>query len=380
VLYLTDELELFRAGIRARSEQRIASLIDGVDRSQSFSAHLWDEVRALELFGLALPREVGGSGGSFLAYIVALEEVARVGASAALLPGTTVQVARVILDRGSDAQITRFVPRLASGEELAAWAFTEPQTGSDPRQLQTRASRDGEEWVLDGQKLFISFARQAAIALVFARTDDGVGAFLVDTSDPGWSTGPPVEVLGLGGSEAAPVYLDGVRVPAGDVIGVPGEGFDVMLSGEAEGKVRAAAICVGIAARAVDEATTYALARGHRGEPIGHKFPSIRLLLGEMEAGVLSARALVRSVADLIDRRLPVAKEAAAARVVAGRVAREVTSSALQVGGAYGWTRDLPLERLYREGKFFEVTQGVAEIQKLIVGRQVLAEHEGRGG
>lgn len=214
------------------------------------------------------------------------------------------------------------------------------------------------------------------MALVFARTpDDRVGAFLVEAGTPGWSVGAPVEVLGLGGSEPRPLYLDDVRVPAEHVVGEPRNGFQVMLAGEAQGKVRAAAVCVGIAQRALDEATEYALTRTHRGVAIGRKFGGVQRHLADMQAGVLAARALVRSVATMVDEGQPVAKEAASARLVAGRTAHEATSSALQVCGAYGWTKELIVERLFRESKFFEVTQGSAEIQQAIVAREVL----GRG-
>jgi alkylation response protein AidB-like acyl-CoA dehydrogenase len=233
--------------------------------------------------------------------------------------------------------------------------------------------------VLNGQKLFISFAAQAVVALVFARTPEGrVGAFLVEPTTKGWSVGRPFELMAFGGVEAAPLFLDGVRVEEDAAVGDIGRGFDVLLAGEARGKIRVAAICVGVAQRAIEEAGRYALQRTHRGEPIGHKFATIQALLGDMQASTLAARALVRSAATMVDAGLPVDETAAAARLVAGRTAREVTGAALQVCGAYGLTRELPVERLYREGKFFEVAQGVSEIQRVVVARHVLAgrEHE----
>ena len=375
-MLLSDDLEAFRTTIGRRARDRILPYASGLDRDQRFSPDVWAELRDLELFGLAFPESVGGLGGSFLAYTVATEEVAIVSASAALYPGTTVQVAMTLLEHGTSAQIAQWVPALVRGDAPAAWAFTEPQTGSDPRQLETTARPDGDDWILSGQKLFISFARPAALALVFARTpSDGVGAFLVETNQPGWSVGEPFELLAFGGGEPAPVFLDNVRVPASHVVGDPQQGFAVMLAGEAQGKIRAAAICVGIAQRAVDEAARYALTRTHRQQPIGEKFATIQGLLGDMESSVLAARALVRHAAELVDAGLPVTKIGAAARIVAGRTARTVTSDAMQICGAYGLTRELPVERLYREGKFFEVAQGVAEIQKVIVAKHVLAAH-----
>jgi alkylation response protein AidB-like acyl-CoA dehydrogenase len=369
----TDEREALRAEVRRWARRRIAPLIADIDRTQRFSQELWERLREMGMFSLPFPEEVGGAGGTFGAYITATEELARAGAIAALYPGTTVQVADTLLRLGSPGAVRRWVPRLVSGEVVAAWAFTEPETGSDPRRLRTEARRDGDHWVLDGAKQFISYAGVCSVALVFARTPgDRVGAFLVDTATPGWSAGPPVEVLGLGGGEPAPVYLEGVRVPADHVVGDPARGFEVMLAGEARGKVRASAICVGIAQRALDEAVRYALRRTHRDQPIGRKFPSIQAHLAEMQADVLAARALVESVAAMVDRGLPVAREAAAARLVAGRAAREAAGSALQVCGAYGWTREMEVERLFRESKFFEVTQGSAEIQRAIVARELL--------
>lgn len=379
-LVLPDELEELRRTVRARAEDRIGPHVARMDRDQAFSGTVWDELRAMDVFALPFPEDVGGLGGSFLAFTVVTEELATVGATPALYPGTTVQVATTLVQHGTPAQVERWLPALLRGDAPAAWAFTEPQTGSDPRQLATTAVRDGDDWVLSGQKLFISFAPQAAVALVFARTpDDGVGAFLVEPSSPGWSTGAPFELMAFGGVDASPVYLDGVRVAGDALLGDATRGFDVMLAGEAQGKIRVAAICVGIAQRAVDEAAAYALGRTHRGEPIGHKFATIQALLGEMRASLLAARALVRSAAAMVDAGLPVGEVAAAARLVAGRAAREVTGAALQVCGAYGLTRELPLERLYREGKFFEVAQGVAEIQRVVVARHVLAAQEGQG-
>jgi alkylation response protein AidB-like acyl-CoA dehydrogenase len=302
VLRLDDDLDAFRLQIRARAEERIAPLISEIDRAQAFSREVWDQLRAADVFGLSFPTEVGGSGGSFLAFVVANEELARVGAIAAVYPGTTVQVAQAICDHGTAQQIERWVPRLISGEDIASWAFTEPQTGSDPRQLETRATPSGEGWVLHGQKQFISFARQATVALVFARTpDDRVGAFLVETSDEGWQPGAGSEVLGLGGTEAVAVHLDGVSVSNDRVLGPTDGGFAVMLAGEARGKIRAAATCLGIAQRALEEAARYASERTHRGEAIGDKFPSIQVLLGEMGSQVLGTRAFVRAVAVLVD-------------------------------------------------------------------------------
>jgi alkylation response protein AidB-like acyl-CoA dehydrogenase len=272
--------------------------------------------------------------------------------------------------------VAHWVPRLVAGEVPAAWAFTEPQTGSDPRQLTTRARRDGDGWVLDGQKMFISYAAEAAVALVFAVTEEQqVCAFVVDTAQPGWTTGPAAEVMAFGGTGARPVYLESVRAGADDLIGGVGGGFDVMLAGEALGKLRVSAINVGVAQRALHEATAYALQRTHRGTAIGAKFASIQSLLADMQAAVLAARALLYETARLHDDGADIGARAAALRLVTGPAARKVTSDAMQVCGAYGMTRDLPVERLYREAKFYEVAQGSLELQRVIVAKDVLRSY-----
>jgi alkylation response protein AidB-like acyl-CoA dehydrogenase len=368
------ELEALRETISAQALRTIAPLADGVDRSQEFSRELWNAVRDTGLVRLPFSEEYGGDGGTVRAYAVASAELAKHCAVAALYPGTSIQVAAALIEHGSPEHRTNVVPRLVAGETIAAWAFTEPATGSDPRQISTRAVRDGDGWVLTGTKQFISYAGQAELALVFARTSDTtLGAFLVDTSADGWSVAEPSEVLSMGGTEARPVHLDGVRVPDAQLIGQPEAGFEIMLTGEAFGKIRAAAICVGIARRALQEAAQYGSTREHRGSPIAKRFPTIQALLGSAAAQTLAADALVLACADALDRGSAIAGEAAAARLTASRAAREAATAALHVCGAYGLTRDMVVERLYREAVFFDVAQGVSEIQQIIVGRELLS-------
>ncbi|MBY8863580.1 acyl-CoA dehydrogenase family protein [Nocardia sp. CA2R105] len=379
-LRLDSELEDLRATVDNHAKRTVGPLAEKVDRTQSFSRELWAAVREIGLTRLPFAEEHGGDGGTVRAYVVATREVARHCPVAALYPGTSIQVAMTLLDHGTPEQIAQYVPGLVAGDVIASWAFTEPGTGSDPRQIVTRAEPNGSGWRLTGAKQFISFAAQATVALVFARTSETtLGAFLVDTSASGWEVGPPSEVLSMGGTEARPVTLDAVRVPHDGLVGTAEDGFGVMIAGEAFGKVRAATISVGIAARALEEASAYALTRGHRGTPIGRKFPTIQALLGRAAASTLSAESLVLTCADLLDRHLPVPAEAASARLVAGRAAKEASAAALHVCGAYGLTREMIVERLYREAVFFDVSQGVSEIQQIIVARELLADAT-RGG
>ena len=365
--------------LREVGRERIRDLAAEVDRSQEFSRKLWELLCELGLPTMPFADEEAGHDGSFRAYVEGIEEVASHGACAALYSGPTVQVATAIDRFGTPEQKERWGKGLISGGLLGAWSFTEPQTGSDPQQIRTWARRDGDEWVITGSKMFTSFAPYADVALVFAKTSERrLGAFLVDTTDPGWQPGPPIKMLAFGGQGTAPVSIE-VRVPASALLGAEDGGFDIMVGTESEAKVRASAITIGIGRRALEEAATYALGREHRGDPIGEKFPTIQGILGEMAAQVDGARAVVHAAAEAVDRRDPNLKViAASTRIVCARMAREVTSLAMQVCGAYGFTHEMVLERLYREGKFYEVGQGVIELQKMIVGKDVLKRYGGK--
>jgi alkylation response protein AidB-like acyl-CoA dehydrogenase len=374
----TADVDSMLAVLREIGRERIEPLAAEVDRSQVFSPELWSLLSGLGITGVPFPVEHGGLGGSFTGFVRIMEELASLGGVAALYVSPTVQAASAILRFGTASQIARWAEPLISGQKMASWAFTEPGTGSDPKQISTRAERDGDGWVLNGQKMFISFAPYADTALVFARTTpDRLGAFLVDTHAGGWQPGTPVRTLAMGGQGTAPVWLEDVRVPADGLLGDVDGGFDIMTSVEAEGKVRASAMCVGMGRRALEEAVRYASVRLHRGTPIGQKFPTIQALIGQMSADVDAARQIVQAAAIAVTEQHPDVKRlAASARIVSSRMAREVSSNALQVCGAYGFTQDMVLERLYREGKFYEVGQGVIELQRIIVGKSRLREYE----
>jgi alkylation response protein AidB-like acyl-CoA dehydrogenase len=363
--------------LRRAGSEKIASLAAEVDRTQEFSQELWQLLCQLGVPSLPFSVDAGGAGGSYEMYVSAIEEIAFYGAVAALYPGPTVQVASAIIRYGTEVQKSRWAVDLVNSRAMGAWAFTEPETGSDPRQITTRAERIRGGWELNGGKMFTSFAPYANVALVFARTrPDSLGAFIVETKSPGWEPGRPIKMLAFGGQGTCPVTLRDLRVPSEALLGTEESGFEIMVSTEAEAKVRAGAICVGIGRRALEEAARFSIQRTHRGEPIGSKFPTVRALLGEMSAQVDAARAMVQVAARAVDEDAPHVKRlAASTRIMSSRMAREVTSSAMQVCGAYGFTQEMVIERLYREGKFYEVGQGVIELQKLIVGKQLFTEY-----
>lgn len=356
------------------ADERLAPLADAVDRDQQFSEELWREIFEFGLPGIPFTPAYGGGGGSYAEYCAVIEAFARRAAISTSYHAPAVLVAGALIDF-APGHAADLVPSLLAGTRRACWAFTEPQTGSDPKQIATRVRRRGDEWVLDGEKSFITLASLADHALVFARGDDDrLSAILVDTDQPGWHPTPPLEFMAFGGCATGSVFLDGVTAPSDRLVGEVGQGFEIMLRGEACGKIRASATCVGIAQRAQEIAVEYARERTHRGTPIGTKFPTIQWLLGEIGASVEAARALVREAARRYDDGQGVHTIAAASRIVSARTAREATSNALQVFGSYGVVRGSEIERLYREGKFFEIGQGVIELQRLIVARNLLAD------
>jgi alkylation response protein AidB-like acyl-CoA dehydrogenase len=358
---------------RQIADDRLAALADSIDRDQVFSEALWREVFDFGLPGIPFAASLGGAGGSYSQYCEVVETFARRAAITTPYHAPAVLVASALANF-APARAAEVVPAILAGERKACWAFTEPQTGSDPKQITTRAQRVGNEWVLHGEKTFITLASLAEVALVFARTDDDrLSVILVDTHQPGWQPGPPMEFMAFGGAATGPVFLDGVVAPLDALVGELGQGFDILLEVEAAGKIRASATCVGIAQGAQELAVEYARQRTHRGESIGAKFPTIQSLLGDIGSSVDAARALTREAARRHDSGADVQRIAAAARIVSARAAREVTSNALQVFGSYGVVRGSTIERLYREGKFFEVGQGVVELQRLIVARSLLA-------
>ncbi|XVV38352.1 acyl-CoA dehydrogenase family protein [Streptomyces sp. CA-100214] len=379
---LTDEdLRAIRSAVQAVGEKEIEPLAAEVDRTQQFSSQLWTVLSDLGVTALPFSTEAGGLGGTFQQFTQVIEEIAYYGACAALYTGPTVQVASAILKHGTLEQQQRWAKPLISDGALASWSFTEPATGSDPRSITTVAERTDSGWVLNGSKMFTSFAPYSQVALVFARTTPSrLGAFLVDTSLPGWNPGKPIEMLSFGGQGTAPVAIDDLEVPGDALLGDVEQGYEILIGTEAEAKIRASAICGGIGRRALAEATKYANERTHRDTPIGEKFPTVQVLLGGMSAQVDAARLLTRRAARAVDRRDPrVSQLAASSRIVGARMTREVTSDALQVCGAYGFTKEMVLERLYREGKFYEVGQGVIELQRLIVGKKRIAEFAATG-
>lgn len=367
------DLEQLRAATRAFAIAEVAPRAAELDLQNAWPDDLWKLVHGLGVTGVAFPASIGGGGGGYLEFVVMIEELARASAAAALLPAVNVLAARAVHLYGPPSLQARVLEGLVTGDLRACWAFTEPATGSDPKALTTRATRAAGGWRVSGTKSFISHSSVADVAVVFAKSSEGVTALCVDTHQPGFVPGARYDLVGLRGADTGDLNLDDAFAAEDAVLGTPGEGFDILLAVEAEAKVRSSAMCVGMAQAALDEALIYARHRLHRGVPIGEKFPTTQALIADIAVAAESARRLTYHAASELGTST-FARTAAMAKLHAATSARHAASLSMQVHGAYGYTNDYPIARIYRDAKAYEMIQGAAELQRVIVARSLLRE------
>ncbi|MFF5786925.1 acyl-CoA dehydrogenase family protein [Streptomyces sp. NPDC012693] len=344
------------------------------DRAEEVDRAIVKKLGAVGFLGLTIPEKYGGSGGDHLAYCLVTEELGRGDSSVRGIVSVSLGlVAKTIASWGSEEQKRAWLPRLASGEALGCFGLTEPGTGSDAGNLATRAVRDGDDYVLDGTKMFITNGTWADVVLLFARTGDapghkGVSAFLVPTDTPGLTRRPVHGKLGLRGQATAELVLDGVRVPAAALLGPEGKGFTVAMSALAKGRMSVAAGCVGIAQAALDAAVRYAGEREQFGKPIA-SYQLVQELISDIAVDVDAARLLTWRVADLVDRGQDFATAASKAKLYASEAAVRAANNALQVFGGYGYIDEYPVGKLLRDARVMTLYEGTTQIQKLIIGR-----------
>ncbi|MER8096652.1 acyl-CoA dehydrogenase family protein [Streptomyces goshikiensis] len=373
-LELSEEQEAVRRLARAFTEREVVPYAADWDRAESVDRAIVKKLGALGFLGLTVPEEYGGSGGDHLAYVLVTEELGR-GDSAVrgIVSVSLGLVAKTIAAWGTEEQKRAWLPRLCSGDALGCFGLTEPGTGSDAGNLDTRAVRDGDAYLLSGSKMFITNGTWADVVLLFARTSDepghrGVSAFLVPTDSPGLTRREIHGKLGLRGQANAELVLDGVRVPASAMLGPEGKGFSVAMSALAKGRMSVAAGCVGIAQAALDAAVSYAAQREQFGKPIAHH-QLVQELIADISVDVDAARLLTWRVADLIDRGLPFATESSTAKLFASEAAVRAASNALQVHGGYGYIDEYPAGKLLRDARVMTLYEGTSQIQKLLIGR-----------
>ncbi|WP_435970936.1 acyl-CoA dehydrogenase family protein [Streptomyces sp. Qhu_M48] len=344
------------------------------DRAEEVDRAIVKKLGAVGFLGLTVPEEYGGSGGDHLAYCLVTEELGRGDSSVRGIVSVSLGlVAKTVASWGTEEQKRSWLPRLASGEALGCFGLTEPGTGSDAGNLATRAVRDGDDYVVNGTKMFITNGTWADVVLLFARTNDtpghqGVSAFLVPADTPGLTRRPVHGKLGLRGQATAELVLEDVRVPAAAMLGPEGKGFAVAMSALAKGRMSVAAGCVGIAQAALDAAVRYAGEREQFGKPIA-SYQLVQELITDIAVDVDAARLLTWRVADLIDRGQDFATAASKAKLYASEAAVRAANNALQVFGGYGYIDEYPVGKLLRDARVMTLYEGTSQIQKLIIGR-----------
>ncbi|MEV1050596.1 acyl-CoA dehydrogenase family protein [Streptomyces sp. NPDC049887] len=373
-LELSEEQRAARRLARDFVEREVAPYAAEWDRAEDVDRAIVEKLGAVGFLGLTIDEEYGGSGGDHLAYCLVTEELGRGDSSVRGIVSVSLGlVAKTVAAWGSEEQKRRWLPRLTTGEALGCFGLTEPGTGSDAGGLTTRAVRDGDGYVINGSKMFITNGTWADVVLLFARTGGapghrGVSAFLVPAGTPGLTRRAIHGKLGLRGQATAELVLEDVRVPVDAMLGPEGKGFSVAMSALAKGRMSVAAGCVGIAQAALDAAVGHAAAREQFGRPIA-SYQLVQELISDIAVDVDAARLLTWRVADLVDRGRDFATAASQAKLFASEAAVRAANNALQVFGGYGYIDEYPVGKLLRDARVMTLYEGTSQIQKLIIGR-----------
>jgi alkylation response protein AidB-like acyl-CoA dehydrogenase len=373
-MILSEEHRMVRDAVRDFVRGEVAPHAARWDRDSEFPAQALRGLAALGCYGVAVPERWGGAGLDYLALALILEEIAAGdGATSTIVSVNNCPVCSMLLGFGSDAQKEQWLKPLARGEMLGAFCLTEPHVGSDASALRATARREGDAYVLNGVKQFITSGKTADVALVMAVTDPaagkrGISAFIVPTATPGYTVARIEEKLGQHASDTAQIVFENCRVPAANLIGDEGQGYKIALSGLEGGRIGIASQCVGMARAAFESALSYAKERTAFGQPI-FEHQAVQFRLADMATRIEAARQLIHHAASLRDAGLACLKEAAMAKLNASEMAERVCSDAIQVHGGYGYVRDFPVERIYRDVRVAQIYEGTSDIQRILIGR-----------
>lgn len=374
---MNDNLSLIRQSVRDFAEAYIRPHVMEWDESQHFPVDLMHRLGEHGFLGVLVPEEFGGSGLEYQAYITVIEEIAKVCSSIGLsVAAHNSLCSGHILQFGNEAQKRKYLPLLASGQWIGAWGLTEPNTGSDAGRMQCVAVRDGDYYVLNGSKCWITHGISGNVAVVVARTGEllnshGISAFIVERGTPGFLAGKKENKLGMRASETAELIFDQCRIHKSQMIGKEGEGFIQAMKVLDGGRISIAALSLGIAKGAYEASIKYAKERHQFGQPIAN-FQGISFKLADMATKIEAAELLTRQAADMKNRGVKMTKESAMAKYYASEVCVEVSTDAVQIHGGYGYTKDFPVEKFYRDSKLCTIGEGTSEIQKLVISREVL--------
>ena len=376
---LTEEQLMIQSMVRDLARSEFAPRAMERDKTKEFPADNLAMLGELVLMGMMVPPEYGGSGADSVSYVLALAEVAYACASTAVVMSVHNSiVCESILRHGTDDQKEKYLKRMATGEMIGAFALTEPNAGSDPARQTTRAVFDGDSYVLNGTKRFTTTGKNAGIIIVTAKTDEqarhkGISAFIVDQGTPGLTVGRLEDKMGLRASDTADLILEDCRIPAENRLGNEGDGFLIAMTGLDGGRIGIAAQSVGVATAAFDAAVQYSKEREQFGQSIS-KFQGLRWMIADMATEIEAARLMMLSAAEMKDNKENYTLQASMAKLFASEMVNRITAKAVQIHGGYGFTKEYPVERFYRDARVFTIYEGTSEIQRIVISNQILKD------
>ncbi|MCM3093933.1 MULTISPECIES: acyl-CoA dehydrogenase [unclassified Cytobacillus] len=374
-LRFTEEQEMMRKMVRDFAQAEIAPFVEKMEQGE-FPREILRKMGELGLMGIPIPEKYGGAEMDFTSYIIAIHELSRVSATVGVILSVHTSVGtNPILYFGTEEQKQKYIPKLASGEYLGAFCLTEPSAGSDAGSLKSRAVKDGDHYVINGSKVFITNASEADVYIVFASTNPelgskGISAFIVEKDTPGLVFGKDEHKMGLHGSRTLQLTFEDMRVPADNLLGSEGEGFKIAMANLDAGRIGIASQALGIAEAAFEAAADYAKERVQFGKPIAAQ-QGVGFKLADMATSVEAAKLLIYRAANMRQRGIKCGLEASMAKLFASKTAVDVTTEAIQVFGGYGYTEDYPVERYFRDAKITEIYEGTSEIQRIVISKQL---------
>lgn len=381
---LTKTQSLFKQMIREFAEKEVKPLAAEIDEQERFPQETVEKMAKLGIFGIPVPKQYGGAGGDNIMYSIAVEELSRCCATTGVVVSAHTSLCMSpILQFGTEEQKMKYLPKLASGEWIGAFGLTEPNAGTDAAGQQTTAVLDGDQWVINGNKIFITNAGHADVYVVVAMTDKslgtkGISAFIVEATTPGFTIGKKELKMGIRGSATAELIFTNVRIPKDNLLGKVGEGFKIAMMTLDGGRIGIASQALGIAQGALDETVKYTKERKQFGKAIA-KFQNTQFQMADLKTKIEAARLLVRSAAFKEDEHVKNEKvnfsaDAAMAKLYAAETAMEVTTKCVQYHGGYGYTREYPVERMMRDAKITEIYEGTSEVQRMVIAGKLFGK------
>ena len=378
-LFFSDEHLMIKEMVQEFAESEVAPIAFELDKNETFPQEIVTKMGELGLMGIVIPEKYGGTGLDMVAFVTAIIELARVDASVAItMTAHTSLGCLPLLQLGNDEQKEKYLPKLASGEMLGAFGLTEPSAGSDSGATKTTAVKDGDSYIVNGGKVFITNVGEAGVLSFTSRIMDGdnfkgIGAFIIPTNTPGLEIATKEKKMGWKASDTRQIFFRDMVIPASAMMGTPSDGFKAFLKTLTSGRIAIGALSVGTTLGAYEKALQYSSEREAFGKPI-HKFQSVSFKIADMATEIEASKLLVYHAAWMKDQGISVVKEAAMAKLFASEVAMKTTTEAIQVHGGYGYVKEFDVERFFRDAKILEIGEGTSEIQRLIIFRELLNE------